>query len=566
MGLILRQTTTANSGNTLSIKGSALSYAEGDGNFVYLLTNMSGSSNSITGSTGILGGLNVTGGITGSFSGSLIGTAATASNIFPAITNNTNNYVLTATGNGVINGESNLYFDGTKLLIGTTFSTYNPKLEILAGSGSEHIIISSQDTPNTRYTSSDIFEYPAISYHSWKDNNPAAAMTASAQIVLTDRPGDNGNDDEKKAVRTSDILFKVADNPGFARRLNTVMAITFRPLNGGAANGAIGINTTTPSASLHVSGTVMFPNLTTTSSVSNVVMINTTTGQLYYTASSAIASSSIGGGNVTGSGVANYISMWSGSTSLTTSSIFQSGDTITTTSTNLIVTSSANNAITVQSSAGEAQVRVYGPTVGCYLYANPVGQYGLYDRSGTAPRLQYDTVTHSLSIYASQSLELFVSKSLVQVNNLYSVNKVGIGTSTPSSSLDVNGDLTVKHIVGKIGAPFAITVSSGAGTGGTCSITGSALAGIITVTTGTTPSTNATIVLLNYSEGLTSPGYPIITPANLNSSVLNGSGASGAKQVYVDTGVAPSISFTIKSSTTGLTASTVYKWYYHIMQ
>jgi hypothetical protein len=37
------------------VKGSALSYAEGDDNFTYLLTNMSGSNISITGSTGILG-------------------------------------------------------------------------------------------------------------------------------------------------------------------------------------------------------------------------------------------------------------------------------------------------------------------------------------------------------------------------------------------------------------------------------------------------------------------------------------------------------------------------------
>jgi hypothetical protein len=61
MGLILRSTTSANSGNTVTIKGSALTYAEGDGNFAYLLTNMSGSNISITGSTGVLGNLNVSG-------------------------------------------------------------------------------------------------------------------------------------------------------------------------------------------------------------------------------------------------------------------------------------------------------------------------------------------------------------------------------------------------------------------------------------------------------------------------------------------------------------------------
>jgi hypothetical protein len=78
MGLILRTTTTPNSGNTVSIKGSALSYAEGDGNFAYLLTNMSGSNISITGSTGILGNTTLRGNV-----------------YFPNITNTTNNSILT---------------------------------------------------------------------------------------------------------------------------------------------------------------------------------------------------------------------------------------------------------------------------------------------------------------------------------------------------------------------------------------------------------------------------------------------------------------------------------------
>ena len=51
MGLILRASSVANSGNSILVQGSVLSHAQGDGNFMYLLTNMSGSSNSITAST-----------------------------------------------------------------------------------------------------------------------------------------------------------------------------------------------------------------------------------------------------------------------------------------------------------------------------------------------------------------------------------------------------------------------------------------------------------------------------------------------------------------------------------
>ena len=46
--------------------------------------------------------------------------ARTSSNIFPAITNNTSTYVLTATGNGTINGNSNLTFDGSDLTLGSS--------------------------------------------------------------------------------------------------------------------------------------------------------------------------------------------------------------------------------------------------------------------------------------------------------------------------------------------------------------------------------------------------------------------------------------------------------------
>ena len=46
-------------------------------------------------------------------------TASYVANISPAITNNTNNYILTATGGSTINGEANLTFDGATLNIAT---------------------------------------------------------------------------------------------------------------------------------------------------------------------------------------------------------------------------------------------------------------------------------------------------------------------------------------------------------------------------------------------------------------------------------------------------------------
>jgi hypothetical protein len=52
------------------------------------------------------------------------------------------------------------------------------------------------------------------------------------------------------------------------------------------AGGNVGIRQPNPTAALHVSGTVRFPDLTSTSGLSNIVMTDLSTGQLHYTASS----------------------------------------------------------------------------------------------------------------------------------------------------------------------------------------------------------------------------------------------------------------------------------------
>lgn len=59
MGLIFRTSSLANTGST-QVKNAALTYQEGDGNFAWLATNLSGSIVSITGSTSLTGSLTVT--------------------------------------------------------------------------------------------------------------------------------------------------------------------------------------------------------------------------------------------------------------------------------------------------------------------------------------------------------------------------------------------------------------------------------------------------------------------------------------------------------------------------
>jgi hypothetical protein len=89
-------------------------------------TSLTDNGTLVTGATSIqLTGANssLTGSFTGSFTGTHVGNGKdllflTASYLgTSAVTNNTNNYILTATGAGNINGESNLTFDGSTLAL-----------------------------------------------------------------------------------------------------------------------------------------------------------------------------------------------------------------------------------------------------------------------------------------------------------------------------------------------------------------------------------------------------------------------------------------------------------------
>lgn len=106
---ITKWTGTAFSNSSLTDNGTTITGATS--------LQLSGASSSLTGS------------FTGSFAGAFTGTASYASqalsasyaastnNIAGAIANNVNNYILTAQGTGVVNGESGLTFDGTLLTV-----------------------------------------------------------------------------------------------------------------------------------------------------------------------------------------------------------------------------------------------------------------------------------------------------------------------------------------------------------------------------------------------------------------------------------------------------------------
>lgn len=97
------------------------------------------------------------------------------------------------------------------------------------------------------------------------------------------------------------------------------------------------------------------------------------------------------------------------------------------------------------------------------------------------------------------------------------------------------------------------------GSGATNASSGSDQSGIIDVTTGTGPGTNATLMTVTFGNSFAYPnGCRItLTPANANAAAL-----SGATQVFI--GSTATTNWTMKSGSSALANSTQYQWYYHV--
>ena len=171
----------------------------------------------------------------------------------------------------------------------------------------------------------------------------------------------------------------------------------------------------------------------------------------------------------------------------------------------------------------------------------------------------------------------------IQTIYFSNTSMVGIGSNwnpatLPVETLDVTGNIRIKHLRGSTSTPTGAAVSnpfsfftSFAGAAGNSPsavtfTTATDLAGIITITTGASGLLSSSIspliyrVILNVTFNTAYGTAPIVvlTPANLASASLN-----GGSQVYTTATVN---GFSIIAGTTALTLSTQYKWHYHIIQ
>lgn len=139
--------------------------------------------------------------------------------------------------------------------------------------------------------------------------------------------------------------------------------------------------------------------------------------------------------------------------------------------------------------------------------------------------------------------------------NVVRLATVVAGATTITSVTDARVPWT---LVG-VGTP-TIAAGTGAGTAPTVVIAGSDRAGLITVTTGTTPTASATVATITFGRPFgTAPAAVLLTPAGAVSAALSGIAAA-----YVDSAATTTTAFVVKVGSTALAASTAHKWHYRV--
>lgn len=172
-----------------------------------------------------------------------------------------------------------------------------------------------------------------------------------------------------------------------------------------------------------------------------------------------------------------------------------------------------------------------------------------------------DTTTGTkIATATNQKLGFFNATPVVQQTGDIgtALSNLGLVTSGSFSAANLTGNLITQHLIGSGSAP-SIAAGAGAGTTPTVSLTGTDLAGAVSVTTGTLPTgTNAVVATITFNASYSTAPYVVLYPANAVTATL-----SGVSMVFV---TSTTTTFVITSGTTALTGATAYKWNYHAIQ
>ncbi len=157
-------------------------------------------------------------------------------------------------------------------------------------------------------------------------------------------------------------------------------------------------------------------------------------------------------------------------------------------------------------------------------------------------------------IFAGSGGAYLQNNALLFWNN--STGRLGIGTNTPGSTLEVNGTIAASQIK-SLGSTPGVNAGACAGAGGSASITGTDTAGEITLNTGTAPPGSSPCLTVTFATAYASSPSVILNPSNPGSGLL-----AGMASVYAESATS---TFQVYS-TLGLLGSSTYKWHYIVVE
>jgi len=320
---------------------------------------------------------------------------------------------------------------------------------------------------------------------------------------------------------------------------------TSASLNFPAGNVGIGIS---PSFKLDVNGKASIRTTDSSGSPANMAWIDPNTKEVKIAA--------VPSGGVSGSGTSGRIAYWNGSSSLTSSSnflfstigpAFSAG----TTNTQGVLNLGGNKDL---SSSG-VQSYFAGATYTDQSTSSG-GTSSSFDINYiAAPTIAAANTSVTFPAISTLGIDAPSTGSNATITKKYALTLNGTG-----ANLGMNGFIEGAYQIRSSAASGAtIAAGAGSGTGASGSVSGNDMAGKIDITTGSSPSTSATIVTITFNAAYASAPTVILTPGNAASAAL-----TGGTQVFISS--TSTTNFIVLSGSTALSASTQYIWYYHVIQ